>query len=463
MAESLRFEHRMSASDALMWSIEKDPMLRSTITAVALLDRAPDRARLMDKLDRATRLVPRMRQRVVHAPLSVAPPRWAVDRHFNLSYHVRWMRAPGAGTLRDLLDVAEPVAMQGFDRARPLWEFVIVEGLEGGRAAVIQKIHHAITDGVGGMKLAMAMVDLEREPADGADGEMPVAPAPDDWSFPRRMVDATQHEVGRQLDRLRRAAGTVPAAAADPIGAARSAREVLASLTRLMAPVSEPLSPIMRGRSLSVRFDTISVPLAELKASGKAAGGKLNDAFVAAVAAGFRRYHEHHDAPVAALRMNMPISVRDESTAELAGNQFVPARFPVPIDITDPLEHMQAIRSLVIQSRDEPALKLTDTISDLLNRLPTSVVTELFGGMLKAMDFTTSNVPGIPIPVYIGGGKLDALIPFGPLAGVATNITLVSFLDDVHIGVNMDPAAIPDGDVFMACLRDGFGEVLKAG
>src|SRR5262249_16109268 len=155
MAESMRFEHRMSDADALMWTIEKDPQLRSTITAVAVLDRSPDRDRLIESVERASRFVPRLRQRVASNPLRIAPPRWEADPNCDLNYHLRWARAGGDGSLRDLLDMAQPIAMQGFDRARPLWEFVAVDGLADGRAGLIIKIHHAITDGVGAVKIAM--------------------------------------------------------------------------------------------------------------------------------------------------------------------------------------------------------------------------------------------------------------------------------------------------------------------
>src|SRR4051795_8735880 len=109
VSESLRYDNRMSDADALMWTIEKDPLLRSTITAVAVLDRSPDPQRLVDSLERATRLVPRLRQRVMSNSLSIAPPRWEFDPHYDLTYHLRWMRAPGDGTLRDLLDIAQPI------------------------------------------------------------------------------------------------------------------------------------------------------------------------------------------------------------------------------------------------------------------------------------------------------------------------------------------------------------------
>src|SRR5262245_35214798 len=159
--EEFEFEPRMSDADALMWSIEKDPMLRSTIVTIFVLDQPPDRDRFTATMERVSRVVPRLRQRVLGHPLSIAPPRWEVDPNFDLHYHLRGMKAIGDGTLREVFDIAEPIAMQGFDRARPLWEFNIIEGLADGKAALVGKVHHAITDGVGGVKLQMEMLDLE--------------------------------------------------------------------------------------------------------------------------------------------------------------------------------------------------------------------------------------------------------------------------------------------------------------
>src|SRR5690606_11080203 len=143
--------------------IEKDPLLRSTITTVATFDQALDHKRFHEVVERASRAVPRLRQRVQSNPWSIAPPRWEVDPHFDLAYHVRFARAAGDGSLREVLDLAEPIAMQGFDRARPLWEVHVVEGLQGGGSAMILKLHHSITDGVGGIELAMHLFDLERD------------------------------------------------------------------------------------------------------------------------------------------------------------------------------------------------------------------------------------------------------------------------------------------------------------
>jgi diacylglycerol O-acyltransferase len=456
----MQFERRMSDADALMWGVEKDPLLRSTITAVAVLDRAPDRERLLDRMERTSRLIPRLRQRVAPSPLIPAPPRWVADSNFDLRYHVRFVRAPAPGTQRTLLDLAAIVAMQGFDRARPLWEFLVVEDLADGRAALIQKIHHSITDGVGGIKLAMTMLDLERDPAPD-DSALPLAPPPEEFSALRLIGGSLMHELRRQVDITRGLASTATGTLANPAARVRQAGDVAASVARIMAPVRAPLSPIMTGRSLSLHFDLITAPLEETKRAAKSAGGKLNDAFLAAVAGGLRRYHERHGNPVDTLRTTMPINIRTEGTASLAGNQFVPARFLVPVGIMDPHERMAAIRELVNTQRNEPALPFTETIAGILNRLPTTVVTQIFGSMLKGVDFVTSNVPGAPVPVFLAGGRMEAHIAFAPLSGAATNVTLVSYLDDLHIGINTDAAAIPDPDVFVDCLQEGFDEIAK--
>ena len=267
MADELRFEHRMSDADALMWAIEKDPLLRSTILSVVVLDAAPHRGQLVELLERATRVVPRLRQRVVGNLFSVAPPRWEVDPGFDLSYHLRWVRATGEGTLRDLLDMAQPVAMQGFDRARPLWEFVVVEGLADGRAGLILKLHHSITDGVGAVKIAMHLFDIER---DGTDrGPMPDAPEVHVLGASERLLDGIDHERRRVLGRARRSvaalAGAAASASTDPGGTARRFGETVASVGRMLAPATDPMSPIMRDRSLSVHFDTITVSLPDAR------------------------------------------------------------------------------------------------------------------------------------------------------------------------------------------------------
>jgi diacylglycerol O-acyltransferase len=270
-----------------------------------------------------------------------------------------------------------------------------------------------------------------------------------------------------RVDRARRRAGALGQGLGDavlrPLDTARRLGEGVASTARLLAPVSAPLSPIMRRRSLSAHFDTVALSLPGLKAAAKRVGGSLNDGFVAAVTGGLRRYHEHHRAPVESLRMTMPINVRDAANGNRAGNRFVPARLIVPIGIGDPAARLRAVRALVSQQRAEPALGLLDDVSGMLRRLPAPMYTALFGSMLKGVDFVTSNVPGPPVEVFVSGARIESVFGFGPLSGAATNLTLFSYLDQLGLAVNTDRAAVPDPEVFLACLEAGIAEVLALG
>jgi diacylglycerol O-acyltransferase len=460
----MKYETRMSDSDALMWTIEKDPMLRSTITAVLILDSTPDHHRIRTLMDRGTRLVPRMRQRVRGNPLSIAPPRWEVDPNFDLDFHLRFVRAGGDRSLRTVLDLAQPIAMQGFDRSRPLWEALVVDDLVDGKAAMIMKIHHAITDGLGAVKIALVMFELERQ---AIEPDMPEAPEIHVMNQRERFLDALEHERRRNLGIAKRSAGTAVGALANvasaPPEAMKRAAETAQSVGRMLAPATRPLSPVMTGRSLSVHFDTVTVSLPDTKQAARAAGGKLNDAFLAATAAGLRRYHEAVGQPTEALRMSMPVSIRDESTSELAGNQFVPLRFPIPLNITEPVAAMHAMHELVVEQRAEPAVALVDPLARILNRLPTSVSTGIFGSMLRGIDVVASNVPGSPFPIYTAGSQIEAMFAFGPMTGAAVNFTLISYIDELLIGVNVDPAAVTEPDLFVACYQEGWDEVLKVG
>jgi WS/DGAT/MGAT family acyltransferase len=468
MAEDLVYEDRMSDGDALMWGIERDPILRSTITGVWLLDRAPDRARLLDRAERALHHIPRLRQRVAANAFSIAPPRWEVDPDFDLGFHLRFVRAPGGGALRDLLDFCQPIAMQSFDRDRPLWELYVVEGLEGGKAGLVLKLHHAISDGVGMVQMMGRLMETWRTPDPGrAQKALPPLPEPKYKGIGERFLDALGYErrrqVGRALGVLDALVSGVPEAIRHPLGTAQDLAEALASVGRLLKPVSEPLSPLMRGRSLRRRLDVLLVPLPRLRAAAKAAGGTVNDAFVAGVVEGLARYHERHGAAVDALRMTMPINVREGEKGNKAGNQFVPARFEVPLGVRDPVARMRRIGEDVRRQRAEPALPLIDEISGLLNRFPAPVSAQIFGSMLKGVDFVTSNVPGPQMDVYASGGLIEQIYGFGPLTGAAANMTLFSYRGSCGIGVGTDQLAVPDPDVLHACLGEGMEQVLAVG
>lgn len=460
MTQGERFEAHMSDSDALMWNIEKDPLLRSTIVTVLLFDRAPDWERLMDRIERGTWLIPRMRQRVATPLLRIGPPQWSGDPNFDLRYHLRRVRACEP-TVDAVLDLARTAAMAGFDRARPLWEYTVVEGLEDDRSAMILKVHHSMTDGVGGMKLLLMLFDFERDPEPpGPLGRVDEVPIYDPVDL---VLGSIGHGQRRAFGIARRTVtetvGATSKVINDPVQAAKDGMRAAGSVVRFLMPATVPRSPLLTARTLARQLSTMEVPLDDMKQAAKSVGGSLNDAFVASVIGGMQRYHEFHGVTVDDLRMVMPINLREEGSA-LGGNHFTPARFLVPLTIKDPADRVVALGRLTREIRDEPAVHLSEALAGVLNQLPTTVTTALFGAMLKGADFVTSNVPGAPFPIYSAGAALERMYAFAPLAGAAINVTLLSHCGTCCIGVNVDSVAVPDSETFLRCLEEGFAEVL---
>jgi diacylglycerol O-acyltransferase / wax synthase len=456
---------RMGAFDAVMWGVEQDPVLRSVVIAMIVLDDEPDFDVTTDRIERMTLNVPKLRQRVIGSGISLIPPRWETDPNFDLRFHLRRYQVQPDGTLRPALRVAEQLGEQDFDRDRPLWEIAIVNGFDGPRTAIIVKIHHSITDGVGGLAMAAALFDLTREPR-VTRRPKPAPPAPNVLGSVGRLRHGVDYAARVTASRVREIAGASTgyaiSAVTNPQGTANETVEFIASAGRLLAPASVPLSPIMVDRSLSQHYDVIELPLAELKAAGKSAGGTLNDAFMAGVSAGMAKYHEHHGSPCPALRVNMPVNMRSAGDMS-AGNRWVPARFPLPTGDQDAEVRIRSLGPILKQARSEPALGLSDSVYRLLTALPQDVTTQISAGMMKGCDLACTNVPGPPIPIYAAGAKVLMIVPFAPKGGAAANIGLLSYDGRVFIGVNIDTRPVKDPEFFLQCLQDGFDEILALG
>jgi WS/DGAT/MGAT family acyltransferase len=446
----------MNALEALMWRAEADPRLRSTVCALEPLDRVPDWERFLAAHDWASRMVPRFRQRVVEPALELGPPAWAVDPDFDLSYHVRRVAVPAPGGWRALLDACQQIAMTPFDRSRSPWEAVLFEGLEGDRAAYLLKMHHSTTDGMGGIQLLSQLHSRTAQPSPGK--PQPDAPAPEAISPGSVLANQLAREARESPRNLGRAARALRGLGR-PDRALADAARFGTSLRRVLSDPEAGGSPLLAGRSLSWRFDALDIPFAELRGASKAAGGSLNDAFLAGLLGAFRIYHRELGAEVESIPVAIPISVRSDSDAE-GGNQFAGARLALPVAVADPRERIRRIGEVVRGARGEPALNALGFIAPALSRLPGGMISRLAGSLTKANDLQASNVPGIREPVYLAGARIERMYGFGPLPGCASMVTLVTHGDVCCIGVNVDPAAITLPELFGQCLEEGFAEVL---
>ena len=446
----------MGASDAFSWHMERDPVLRPSIVVAVWLDRAPDWDALVARVDRTSRLMPSLRQRVIDNPIPVIAPRWIYDPHFDLNWHMRRVRAPEPRTRDAVLQLARRPAMDTFDRARPLWELTLVEGLENGGAALIAKVHHSLSDGVSGMRMLAVIADPKRKPR--RLGEMPPAPPGEKVDHLTLVTDAAGLMTA-QLTRLawRGAGAAIPAlirSARDPAGLARGAVAMARSVYRTAGPSSGAMSPLMRERATTRHLAVMEVSLDALKAAAKAADGTVNDAYLTVVTGGLRRYHERHGTSAESLRAVVPVNLRTKDDTGW-GNKITLQRLILPVGEPDPGARMRVLHRVIEAARREPSLPVTGVIAGALNMLPVGYV----GGILKHVDFLASNVTGPPAPVYLAGGKVTGLFAFGPTIGASLNTTLLSYAGTCHIGINIDTAAVPDPDVLLACLQESLAEV----
>jgi diacylglycerol O-acyltransferase / wax synthase len=466
----------MSDAEAIMWAVEKDPALRSDFTNISILERVPDAARVRAKVEQAIEAIPRLGDRVVAPPFRLATPEWVPDHDLDLDYHLRTVAVPAPGGMRQLLDLAAAVAATPLDRSRPLWEFTVVEGLEGGRAALLQKVHHTITDGVGGVKLSLSLLDFEADPP------APPEPSPlqrivadaetqrraETFADPVRRVSpanavgqAVTYSMRQQLGRVGRGLESAARVMASRESARRGINDAvrLGESVRRQLLVTDPArSPLLDRRSLALRFERFDVPLTTAKAVAAKLGGSVNDVYVTGIAGALGLYHERMGVPCDELRMAMPISTRGDD--EESANSFTPARVLVPVQPKDPATRFQRVHERLHGLRDEPAVTAAGSLAGFLAALPTSMLVALTRSQARTIDFATSNLRGSPVDLYLAGARIEANYPMGPRAACALNVTLLSYRDSLDMGINIDPAAVSDPATLLDCLDESFGALL---
>ena len=441
----------LTPMQTLLWRAERHPVQSSTTTVVIDLDRTPDWKRFVAAAEWGTRLVRRLRQRVVDPVVPTAAPTWADDPTFDLGYQLRRERVDDR---EEMLALAAQIALRPFDRSRPLWEGVLFEGVGEG-AAYVLKIHHALADPLGTVQLLSMLqsgrrAHTARKPL-GDDTTAPVVADPVELAVSGLKVDAASLAASA----LSAARGLV---ATRPATVVSSSLRYGASVRRLLtqaAPPSPELSP-RTGRRWS--FLTLDAPLEPLREVARQVGGTLDDAAVALVLGGLRRYHARRDSDVVEIPVGLRVSL---DRADDLGNRFAGAIISGPLAIEDPVDRVAAVRGEVLSLHTERALTVLDAAAPVLNRMPSFVGASALR-TAAVPDAFVLTLPGPPRKRFMAGAQVQGMYVLGPLPGAALTVVLTTCGDTACIGVNVDASAVADLGELAECLAEGVDELTAA-
>jgi diacylglycerol O-acyltransferase len=402
-------------------------------------------------------LLPRLRQRMARGRLGLDRPRWVDDPSFDVADHVTEVALPAPADEADLRRVAEELHTAPLDLERAPWDAHFVTGLAGGRVALVERAHHSLVDGVGGIDLAAVLLDID------AAGTVPVAtvlgssPAPEEAPPPAGVAG----QAGRLLTAPLRAGASVlqPIAGGvlHPLATARQAVAVAGALATvvdngLLAPrTSLDVEP--GGRR---RLAWTGAPLADVRAAGRWADATVNDVVLAAVAGGLRALLVGRGEPIPhnlALKAMIPVSEREVHDDASLGNQVTAILTPLPVGVADAGTRLDLVTAAMrrLKARHEAdgfhaALRAADV-------LPMPLVRALVYGLehQPLVNLVVTNVPGPPVPLYLLGARMLDAIPVVPLAAnLSVGVAVLSYDGTLRICVNGDAEACPDVDVMAA-------------
>jgi len=425
---------------------------------------APDQADFLAHIRSRVHQLPRLRQRLRYPPLGLGTPFWVDHAEFDVHAHVRRVSLPGPGGDAQFRELVGGLLAPPLDRAKPLWELILVEGFADGRFAIVYKTHHAMADGISAVDIGMLLFDTEpvREPAGG---EQPWAPA-----RPPSGAALIGHAGTGILATLRRFGRWLRRAFRDPGRARRRAGDGLAGLWEVTwnlfrpAPKMPINTAIGRGRS----FAWADFELAELKQVKNAFGGTVNDVALAVVAGALRRWLLEREVAVDGVELKalVPVSIRTEDEHGELGNKLTAMRGPLPVGVADPVERLRVISAAMdsLKASKQPLgaeaiWGFNDWFRDFAPPLllaPTAAInfsTRLF-------NLLVTNFPGPQVPFYVLGRELTGIYPVGFLArNHALAIAILSYNGRVGFGILADPEALPDAERIGAHLADALAEL----
>ncbi len=454
---------RLTALDATFLELEEaDDSAHMHIGAAMVFDALPGGGvptveEVREHLDERIDALPRYRQRLSSRRTGgLRWPEWVADERFDIAAHVRHATLPEPGGEADLHEWAADNWSHRLDRARPLWDIVLLDGLEGGRWALVTRTHHCLVDGIGSVDIVHLLLDAAPDAAPGRpehaeelDPALVRAPA---W------LAAPVHAVETAATVARRGAEL----ALHPLEALRSAEAAVELLVRDEL-VGSPRTSLNQPISSMRRFTAVTTALEDVRESAHALGGTVNDAVLCAVSGGLRELLlGRGESPPHGLRAMVPMNLREASQHDAKGNRITSLFLGLPVDEPD------ALARFAVAHRASQRLKHgnqplgASTVVSLAGLAPPVLHVALARSLFatRLFNVTVTNVPGPPAPLYAFGARMRTVLPLVPLAADhAVGVAIVSYAGTLNFGLVADRDDVPDLDVLAEGIKSSLAEL----
>ena len=457
---------RLNSSDALMLRLDRGNAYNHTLK-IAVLDPSTDprgwsRPRMQQIMRERIHLLPVFRQRCLSTPLGIHQPIWVDDPEFDLDAHVRYVACPAPGGMKEFCALVEQVYANPLDRGRPLWQLWVVEGLEGGRVALVTLFHHAYTDGIGAIGMMQNVFS-------DVPGDTPRAPA----AWEPGALPSPSRRLGWALRDLPALLRQVPITARALRERVRIEREI-ACVRPGLAPSSMDRSaagPFQCGLSRNRRFACETFSLPELREISAAFGVTINDVFLSCVAGSVRRLlTDAGSVPHGPMVGSMPLSLKPLAERPSPGNYTSMDYVWLHTEIAGPIERLRESGASAKATKEHFAATKDADLSKIIEIIPGPLVSALVWANEKTdgryspfKNIGVSNVPGPRRSLYLGQWKLDRWFSTGQVAhGAVLNFTVWSYGDQFNLGVLADAEAIPDVWPLIAGFRASLDELLES-
>jgi len=455
---------RLTATDASFLA-QEGPAAHMHVGAVMIFEgHPPAYDDLADHVRERLHLVPRFRQKLAFPPLETGRPLWIDDPCFNLEYHVRHTALPAPGSEEQLRALAARLHSQALDRTKPLWEIWLVQGLEGGRFALLSKSHHALVDGISGVDLVTVLFDLQPVAAEVEHSGTPWRPR----SSPSRLDMAARGVrglIGLPFDAAARAAR----AAAHPHEALADTREALEGIGEIVwaglnpapeTPLNVEIGP--HRRVLWVRHE-----LTDFKRVKYALGGTVNDVVLAVVAGALRSWLHSRGVRTEGLELRalVPVSTRARDQHHELGNRLAAMRAPLPVYVEDAAARLRVVREAMNGLKESKQAVGAEVLAGVQSLAPPTILAQAsrLNFSTRLFNLLVTNVPGPQFPLYLLGRRLEDLFPVAFLPKRhALAVAVMSYDGGMDFGLLGDYDAMPDLEQLAEMFDASLAELLAA-